>query len=502
VIAPSRSTGPPRGRTLYARIALALLVVVLALGAGYVVLTLFSTRMYLAEVSQRLNRDLAAHLTSELALIEDGTVNEQALDHAFHMMMVINPRIEIYLLDETGRILAYSAKPEKIRRESVSLEPVREFLSGDPRLPIWGDDPRHPSRKNVFSAAPVSSERGREGYLYVVLAGEQHASVMNRIQQSHMLRLSLGVLGGSLIVGLALGLLLFARITRRVSGLESRVAAFDASDFKELPREWREPHDQRPDELGRLEDAVRRMGERILQQLDDLRRTDQNRRELVANVSHDLRTPLASLRGYLETLQLKDGRLDDDQRRECVQVALRQAERLSQLVDELFELAKLEAAGAAPRCEAFAIGDLVQDLLPKFQARAAARGIELEMEGQDGVPRAWGEIGLISRVLENLIDNALRYTGPGGKVTLQVERAGRGVRVRVEDTGVGIEPTEVGRIFDRFYRGRHEEAETEGSGLGLAIVKRILDMHGSEIEVRSQPGRGSSFWFELDTAHP
>jgi signal transduction histidine kinase len=494
-----RGRARPRGRTLYARIAAALLVLLLALGAGYVVLTLFSTRMYLAEVSQRLNRDLASHLASELTLIEDGDVNEEALDHAFHMMMVINPRIEIYLLDETGRILAFSAKPDKIRRETVSVEPIRRFLTGDPRLPVWGDDPRHPSRQNVFSAAPVRDASGLEGYLYVVLAGEQHASVMNRIQQSHILRLSLGVLGGSLLVGLAAGLLLFGRITRRVSGLESRVAAFDASGFRELPEAWTSPGRSGGDEVGRLEDAVRRMGERILQQLEDLRRTDETRRELVASVSHDLRTPLASLRGYLETLQLRDERMSEGERRECVRVALRQAERLSQLVDELFELAKLEASGSAPRCEAFAMDDLVQDLLTKFRDRAAEREVALRMEREEGLPRAWGELGLISRVLENLVDNAIRYTEPGGAVTVRLESAGRGVRVQVEDTGVGIPSSDVGRIFERFYRGEHRDEREEGSGLGLAIVKRILDMHGAEIEVRSQPGRGSAFWFDLGT---
>jgi signal transduction histidine kinase len=473
-----------------------LLAVLLALGAGYVTLTLFSTQMYLAETSQRLNRDLAAHLTRELPLMRGGEVNQQALDRAFHMMMVINPRIEIYLLDDEGRILAFSAKPDKIKRQSVSLAPIREFLDPSSRLPIWGDDPRRASQTNIFSAAPVMQDGSLGGYLYVVLAGEQHASMAGRIQQSHVLRLSLGVLAGSLLVALVLGLVLFGRITGPVRRLESRVAAFDASGFRELPADW-SVSEGGNDELSRLDDRVRRMGARILEQIERLRAIDQNRRDLVATVSHDLRTPLSALRGYLETLQLKADRLSEEERSACVRTALRQAERLSELIDALFELAKLEAQGRAPRCEAFAMSDLVSDLLHEFDAVARERSVELRMVAEEGVPLAWGEVGLISRVLENLIDNAIRYADPGGVVTVRVARAGGGVSVHVEDTGAGIEPAAVNHIFDRFYRAPRDEAAAPGSGLGLAIVKRILDLHGRDIHVSSEPGQGTSFRFEL-----
>ena len=143
------------------------------------------------------------------------------------------------------------------------------------------------------------------------------------------------------------------------------------------------------------------------------------------------------------------------------------------------------------------MGDLVSDLLHEFDAVARERKVELRMVAEEGVPLAWGEVGLISRVLENLIDNAIRYADPGGVVTVRVDRAGGGVSVRVEDTGAGIEPAAMDQIFDRFYRAPRDEAAAPGSGLGLAIVKRILDLHGGDIQVRSEPGQGTSFRFEL-----
>ncbi|MDX1487266.1 MAG: hypothetical protein R3268_03640 [Acidiferrobacterales bacterium] len=141
-------------KTLYARLATVLVLLLGVMAALYIALTLYSTRMYLQEVGQKFNRNLAENLMSGKDLIRAGQVNNDAVQEIFHMYMIINPTIEIYLLDEKGKIVAFSAPPGKVERQQVSLEPVQRFLSGAPTLPILGDDPRHASRRKVFSAAP------------------------------------------------------------------------------------------------------------------------------------------------------------------------------------------------------------------------------------------------------------------------------------------------------------------------------------------------------------
>jgi signal transduction histidine kinase len=229
---------------------------------------------------------------------------------------------------------------------------------------------------------------------------------------------------------------------------------------------------------------------------------DTLRRELVANVSHDLRTPLATLHGYLETLSLKEGSLSPGDRVRYLEAALRHSERLGRLIDELFELAKMDAGEVRPHAEAFSLGELVQDVVQEFRLRASERGVVLEVEPTADLPFVEADIGMMERVLENLIENALRHTPENGRVTVRLDAEGSLVQVEVEDTGCGIAPEELPRIFDRFYRVGPNGSDASGSGLGLAITRRILELHERPIEARSAPGQGTTFTFGLRAAGP
>src|SRR6267142_3682379 len=180
------------------------------------------------------------------------------------------------------------------------------------------------------------------------------------------------------------------------------------------------------------------MSEAIEHQFRDLKATDELRRELIANVSHDLRTPLASLRGYIETALLKD--VARGELRAHLNVALRQTDQLGRLIDALFELAKLESGTVTPRLEPFVVAELLQDVALRFRIPAQRRGIELHtLLETDGI-LALGDIELIERVMGNLLENALRYTPEGGQVRTELLVAPTLILVRVVDTGSGIEP--------------------------------------------------------------
>jgi signal transduction histidine kinase len=222
------------------------------------------------------------------------------------------------------------------------------------------------------------------------------------------------------------------------------------------------------------------------------------RRDLIANVSHDLRTPLAALHGYLETLLVKGASLSEGQRRSYLETAVRQSQHLGTLIAELFELVKLDFRGYEIHPEPVQLGELAQDVLQKFALLAEQKNVALKVDIGPGLPSVQADIGLMERVLENLIDNALRHTHGGGAVSVAVwPEAGR-VHVRIADTGSGIAPAEIPQIFERFYRvDKSRASSTGGAGLGLAIVKRIVDLHGARIEVASAPGQGAAFFFDL-----
>jgi signal transduction histidine kinase len=241
------------------------------------------------------------------------------------------------------------------------------------------------------------------------------------------------------------------------------------------------------------------MSERIAEQLRELGQTDVRRRELLANVSHDLRTPLASIQGYLETLLLRHGTLRPEEERSYLEVAAKHSERLGKLIHDLFQLTKLEAQELKPQCESFPVAELVQDVVQKFQLAADKRSLKLSSRLAIQHEQVHADIGMIESVLENLIENAMRHTAAGGVVQVDVAPIDNArVTVRVTDTGRGIPSDQLTGIFDRYYRVSRGEAGDAGStGLGLAIARHIVELHGGKIQVESVPDRGSTFSFDL-----
>ncbi|MEO8804776.1 MAG: AAA family ATPase [Burkholderiaceae bacterium] len=221
------------------------------------------------------------------------------------------------------------------------------------------------------------------------------------------------------------------------------------------------------------------------------------RRDLIANVSHDLRTPLVSIRGYLEVLAAKGDSLDLPKRQSYLATAVRQTEHLGTLIDDLFELAKLDFKGISLQRESFQLAELASDVLQKFQLLADGKQIALRLAADPKLPRVHADLSLIERVLDNLVGNALKFTSNGGCVSISLSADARAVRVCVDDDGAGIPKADLPFIFDRFYRapgGR--DGSGGGAGLGLAITKRILELHGGDIAAQSGE-TGATFRFEL-----
>jgi signal transduction histidine kinase len=252
-------------------------------------------------------------------------------------------------------------------------------------------------------------------------------------------------------------------------------------------------------ELAGLAEAFNRMAVQL--QAADARQKEVEtlRRDLISWVSHDLRTPLTSIQVMVEALA--DGVVQDP---ETFQRYLRTIQtdirHLNHLIDDLFELAQLDAGGLALQVAAHSLRDLISDTLESMRALAAQKGVELRGQVAPDVDPVVMAPDKISRVLVNLIGNAVRHTPSGGCVTVEVWReldSGR-VRVDVKDTGEGIPETDLPHIFERFYRGEKSRSRaTGGAGLGLAIAQGIVEAHGGELWVESQLGQGSTFSFTL-----
>ena len=251
------------------------------------------------------------------------------------------------------------------------------------------------------------------------------------------------------------------------------------------------------DEVAALAVTFNQMAEK-LQAADQMQRELESlRRDLIAWVSHDLQTPLTSMRAILEALS--DGVVEDPETvKRYLNTAQRDVRSLSALIDDLFQMAQLDAGGFPLNLAKASLGDLVSDTLESFTQLAKQQEITLEGQVDSDVDPVMMDTQAIGRVLNNLIGNALRHTANGGRVSVWAQRTARGVEVTVSDTGEGIRAEDLPHIFERFYRGeKSRNRGTGGAGLGLAIARGIVQAHGGDIKVESQVGKGTQFTFHI-----
>jgi len=480
-------------RSFYGKLSVIFLLLLLVMAGAQIWITMWSSRQFIREVDQKLNLDLAADMARELKpLVQVDTVNFQRIGERIHYMMVMNPKVEIYLLNREGEILSFYAEPgKKVKADQVDLGPIRRFLAGNRDIPILGDDPRHPGRKKPFSAATLQIGKGRQGYIYIIIGGEQYDVATALSRDSYILQATFRGLMVTLILAGIIGLLLFYWLTRRLRKMTGTVTRFREGNLDQRVQ------DDSDDEIGQLADSFNQMADTIAAQVEELQRTDQLRRELIANVSHDLRSPLASMRGYLETIMMKEDSLDVEEKQEYLEIILQNTELLHELVYGLFELSKLDARQVEPNPEPFSIAELVQDVVMKFRQKAEEQNIEINTVYPDEQPWVRADIGMIERVLSNLLDNALDYTPEGGGVAVRLGSSEGDARVEVADNGPGIPEDDLVYIFDRFFRGNKSRSESDSTGLGLAISQKLIQLHDSEIQVNSTVGEGTTFYFDL-----
>lgn len=482
--------------SFYARLAAIFLILLVLMGTIYIVISVRSSIEFVNDADQRMNIDLAGSIAREIKPFVKDSIDTAQMHRLLHYFMVMNPHIEIYLLDSSGSILAFFADQEKkIKREKVSLAPIQEFLTANRPAPIKGDDPRNRDKQKPFSAAPISLKNGSPGYVYVILGGEQYDLAASGIRKQFLTSTIVKGLIVTLIFTGILGLALFFLMTKRLRRVTEVVTGFGSGNFD------RRLEDNSKDDFGRLAGAFNQMADTIAGNIEELKHADDLRRELIANISHDLRTPLASIQGYLETILMKKDSISAGELQRYMEISLQNSRYLNQLVSELFELSKLNAIHARPDKEPFSIADLMQDIALKFRSAADAKSIEIQCNFEPGIPLVSADIGMIERALSNLLDNAIRYASPNARVIVELARGDYHVRIKISDTGPGIADEDLPHLFLPYYRGKRTMAKDhQGSGLGLAITKRILELHDSDIFVTSELNKGTTFYFDLASA--
>ena len=487
---------------LVRKLWIAVSVIVLLLALVYVGITNYYSTQYHLALAQRVNAPLASHLIEEKfqeasPFLEDGSVNKPLFGSLMHDMMAVNRAIEVYLLGESGEVL-YSVvlshdagEPTK----KVPTEPIQRFLETQGEELITGVDPRNPEEDKIFSAAEYNVD-GKKGYVYIILAGEELAAASSALVNTYGGRLG----GASLLIatlfGVLLGVGLIWFITSNLRSMVEVVNRFRKGDMKA-----RITNPERSD-VAPFALAFNSMAETIEENIEKVQGVDRLRRELIANVSHDLRTPIAVLQGYVELLEDKDSSITEEDRKQYVSILHSNAQRLGSLVDQLFEYSKLEAHQIQPVFEPFSISDMGMDLVSKYQVIAKRKNISVRVDAKEDVNAVvYADIGLVERALQNLIDNAIKFTPEGGEVVFCIKPKEKHFAISIKDSGAGVPEEHRVHLFERFYQMDRAE-KRQGAGLGLAIVKKIMDLHNTSIRILTNDSQeqGTIFTFDLPVA--
>jgi signal transduction histidine kinase len=482
---------------LITKLSISFLLIIVLMGVAYIFISLYFSAKFYEETAQKLNANVANHLIDEKfkdasPFLENGEVNKPLFGDIMHDMMAVNRGIEVYLLDMEGKIL-YSVVLETSNPNEpvhyVDVAPINAFIAKQGNIHILGDDPRNPSEKKIFSAAHYEKD-GHQGYVYIVLASEAFQNVSESLASSYFIKLGGGALLITMLFALLIGLLSVWFLTKNLRAIIHHVNRFREGDIQS-----RIANPEQSD-LSTLAMTFNEMAETIAQNIEEIKSVDVLRRELIANVSHDLRTPLALMQGYIETLQIKKKHLSADDEEKYLNIIENNIKQLTKLVTQLFEYSKLEAKQIKPIKEPFVITDLIYEIQAKYKVLAEEKNIVLKAIVFGQTPLVFADISLVERAIQNLMDNALKFTPEGGSIDMVVDHNMDHVVIKIIDSGIGVSEADQAFIFERFRQSETKEKKS-GVGLGLAIVKKIMELHDTRITISSTLNEGSTFEFNL-----
>jgi len=463
---PSDSPGLAWHRSVYGRIAVGylLLIAIELVAQGTVFL-------WLVERRARSNPpDLTDQLAAKLSKTLERSPNANLDDEVSRL----HPGEYVFAILADGRVSGERTPPPAI---------VHDTVLGYLRTPGHPNSIPEAWTQSQYKAAPLMVNGQLVGTLGIVPPTALAAYGPQ-----------IAVIGAVLLLGGALisTVVIFRPVRSRIQDLRRAADLLRSGDLTARARE------EGADEVAELAHAFNSMADELAARAAAVETSDRRRRQLIADVSHELMTPLTAVLGHLETLTMAEVRLNDEQRLRQVAITAREAKRLERLISDLLEAARLEAGGGGLELQQVATRDLFEEVIAHHEYDCRVKNIQMVASVAQGAERFEGDPFRLEQALENITTNAIRHTPSGGGIELKGEALGGTIVLTVSDTGEGISPEHLPLIFDRFYKAASTKGvAARGSGLGLSIVKAIVTRHGGRVSASSTLGKGTTIRIEL-----
>jgi signal transduction histidine kinase len=487
-------------QSLYWRIAIGFvlfLAAMLAVQAGALVYLIAGMEVSPGPPPPELTRLIARDLSEAL------TANPKLEIEQF-FRQEYEGRVPLAAIMRDGRVVTSSGP----RPPDSFIRDIRDRLKADPESFVRGrgvrgraGGPRQLRPGGALPTRPAQPALRRAGPAVAVIVDGVPVGVVVALPRSALSQLgpTLAMVGAVLVIvgTAAAALLIFGPVRPRLRSLEVAARRVGAGDLTARARE------DGGDEVAALARAFNQMTHDLQQRAAQLEAADRTRRLLLADVSHELMTPLTGMRGYLETLSLHAASLDPETRERYLAVIRDETQRVEHIVGDLLDLSRLEGGGESFDAQDVPLEDLFGRVVARHGRTAEQKGVELMTNIAAGAEILTGDPMRLEQALQNLAANALRHTPKGGRVALHAALADGAIFVTVSDTGSGIAPEHLPHVFDRFYKvDPSRTGEAAGSGLGLSIVKAIVERHKGTVTATSRPGGGTTFTLKFPPERP
>lgn len=441
----------------------------------FMLITYLATRYYHDASTQLLNKDVAAHIAKFTSPFTTSGISKEKADSVFQDAMVLSPSAEVYFLDTTGKVLYFHASEKEIRKWHIDLVTLTKYIHKKGSIYLKATDPKDPANDKIFSAAEVYKHGKKVGYIYVVLGSKHSENIVSFLFDSHVLRLALQAFIIIILFSIIISLIYLKRVSRNFQLMISVLERFEGGDYTARF------DSNRNNELQPVTHAFNKMADLLASSIEKLKMTEQERKDFIATISHDLRTPLSIARGYAETLALKTSKaeLTSAESLQYSHLIHNKIVHIENMVRQLFELTKIDAIEFKPSREPFVLSEIVQESVDTFQLLAAEKNIYLRCSKCSDHIWVNADVSMMERVIQNLTDNALKNTWPGGSVEIEIDSVANNVIFKIANDGTELSPILFNWIKDFNESDSSVSGRPKTAGLGLLIVQKILHLHNT-----------------------